>query len=172
MATVTLRSLEKHDLPQLNAWRNDPALMATLGANFMFIPQQVDDAWYDSYLASRDKALRLSILTPDQRYIGNVNLTSIHPINRSAELSIMIGDPSERGKGYGTQSVKAAVRHGFDDLALNRIYLQVLADNEAAIRTYQRCGFSDEGVKRQEVFKCGAFHDMRCMAILRSEFRY
>lgn len=167
--SITLRELERADLPTLNAWRNDESLMASLGNNFLFITSAVDDAWFEGYLAARDKAVRLSILS-DGRYIGNVNLTSIHAINRSAEYSIMIGAAGDRGKGAGALATQHILRHGFADRGLNRIYLTVLSDNVAAIRMYEKVGFRREGIKRQDVFKNGRFHDMVMMSILREEF--
>lgn len=167
---ITLRELEKSDLAQLNSWRNDPALIASLGNNFLFISGAVDDAWFENYLQQRDKVVRLSILA-DGRYIGNVNLTSIHPINRSAEFSIMIGSAQERGKGVGLEATRHMLHHAFEDRGLNRVYLTVLKDNAAAIALYKKIGFKEEGVKRQEIFKNGQFHDVVMMAILREEFK-
>lgn len=167
---ITLRELEKSDLAQLNSWRNDPELVASLGNNFLFISGAVDDAWFNSYLQNRDKAIRLSILS-DGKYIGNVNLTSIHPINRSAEYSIMIGVAEERGKKVGLEATQQILRHAFEDRGLNRVYLTVLSDNVAAIGLYEKVGFKREGVKRQDIFKNGQFHDVVMMAILASEFK-
>lgn len=161
-----LRALEPVDLPQLNRWRNDPALIETLGANFHYIPEQVDAEWYDHYLKNRQQAHRLSILV-DEEYIGNVNLTGIHPVNRSAEFSIMIGNPAFRGKGIGRQATIHMLQYGFFNLNLNRIWLTVMAENKPAIALYEQCGFQHEGIKRQDVFKSGRFHDMVMMAMLR-----
>jgi diamine N-acetyltransferase len=167
---ITLRELERSDLPTLNRWRNDPALMALLGNNFLFIAEAVDEAWFASYLAQRDRQVRLSIVE-EGRYVGNVNLTAIHPINRSAEFSLMIGEASDRGRGIGAAATRYMLQHGFHDRGLNRIYLQVLKENHAAIHLYEKAGFKHEGVKRQEIFKNGQFHDMLCMAILRSDYQ-
>jgi diamine N-acetyltransferase len=167
---IRLRALEKSDLPILNKWRNLPALISTLGANFAYIPETVDERWYDHYLAHRESALRLSIIVEDSgEYIGNANLTSIHPVNRTAEFSLMIGDERFHKKGIGTSATLAVLAHGFSDLGLNRIYLNVLSHHQAAIALYRKCGFVHEGIKREEVFKDGTFHDMCIMAILQRD---
>lgn len=168
---IKLRELEKADLEMLNSWRNDPELMSSLGNNFLFISGAVDAAWFENYLQNRDKAIRLSIITtPDNRYIGNVNLTSIHAINRSAEFSILIGSPQDRGKGIGREATHYMLRHAFEDRGLHRIYLSVLQENTAALKLYEKIGFKKEGVKRQDIFKNGQFHDVVIMAMLQSEF--
>lgn len=42
-----LRELERKDLPAINKWRNDPELIALLGAPFRYINLDVDIKWYE-----------------------------------------------------------------------------------------------------------------------------
>ena len=169
---IRLRELERADLPALNRWRNDPELLDLLGNNFLFIAGAVDEKWYESYLASRDHNVRLAItLGPDGQYVGNVNLTGIHPVNRSAEFSILIGEKTVWGKGVGLEATRLMLAHAFGDRNLHRVYLGVLAGNERALRLYERVGFRAEGTQREAVFKNGAYHDLVTMAMLRHEHR-
>ncbi|MDB5336428.1 MAG: acetyltransferase family protein [Planctomycetaceae bacterium] len=168
---IHLRELEHGDLAQLNSWRNDPEVVDWLGNNFLFISRDVDDEWFRSYLANRDRALRLTIIvTKTGEYIGNVNLTSIHPINRSAEFSILIGERRYWSQGIGRQASEFMLRHAFNDLNLNRVYLSVLSHHERAIRLYYHLGFAVEGNLREAIFKHGLFFDLQMMSILKSEF--
>lgn len=48
--------------------------------------------------------------------------------------------PEHRGRGLGTQLICRAL-HGFRQAGLRRVYLEVTAQNEAAIRLYRRIGF-------------------------------
>jgi ribosomal protein S18 acetylase RimI-like enzyme len=48
--------------------------------------------------------------------------------------------PGHRGKGLGTALLHQALC-GFRDSGLSRAYLEVTAQNSAAIRLYQRLGF-------------------------------
>jgi RimJ/RimL family protein N-acetyltransferase len=169
---IKLRELERADLADLNRWRNDADLLELLGNNFLFIAGAVDEKWYESYLAARDRNVRLAITLSDTRqYVGNVNLTGIHAVNRSAEFSILIGEKTAWGRGVGSEAANLMLRHAFGDLNLNRIYLTVLASNQRALRLYERLGFRTEGTQRQAVFKNGAFHDLVMMSLLRHEYR-
>lgn len=169
---LILRELEKGDLPKLNAWRNDKRLLDLLGNNFLFISSAVDAAWFENYISNRDKAVRLAIVVADSNeYIGNVNLTSLHPVNRSAEFSILIGEEAYWSKGLGSIATRMMLEHGFNDRGLNRIYLTLLKDNTRALKLYEKMGFKVEGVKRQDVFKNGEFQDSIMMSILKSEFK-
>jgi diamine N-acetyltransferase len=166
-----LREIERTDLPRINQWRNDPELIGLLGANFFFIGAGIDERWFEGYLANRDKAVRLAIVVgPEHTHIGNVQLTSIHAINRTAEFSIFIGDKNYWSAGYGRVATEQILQHGFNDLNLNRIYLTLLQDNERARRMYLRLGFTEEGCQRQAIFKGGRYHDVLEMAMLREDF--
>jgi RimJ/RimL family protein N-acetyltransferase len=170
--TIRLRELERSDLPQLNFWRNDKGLIDLLGNNFLFISSAIDERWFDDYLHSRDQAVRLAIIVEQTgQYIGNVNLTSIHRVNRSAEFSILVGDRHHWGKGIGQAASRLMLAHAFDDLNLHRVYLSVIKDNHRAIHVYKKVGFSEEGCQRHAIFKDGLYCDLVIMSILRDEFQ-
>lgn len=166
-----LSELSREHLGQINTWRNDPEVVDLLGNNFLFITEEVDNAWYDNYLNNRRTQVRLAIVALDTgNHIGNVQLTDIHPINRSAEFSILIGDRRYWNKGAGTYAMQEMLRHGFLDLNLNRIVLTVLPHNAPAIALYQKCGFVHEGCDRQAIYKGGTYHDLLRMALLREDY--
>ena len=166
-----LREIEKNDLHIINQWRNDKELIDLLGNNFIYIAGEVDEAWYGNYLRNRDTAVRPAITDRGQSdlLIGTVQLTGIHPINRSAEFSIMIGNKSYWSKGAGLFSTKAILEHGFRNLNLNRIFLTVIDSNHRAIRMYEKAGFKREGVMREAIFKNGVFVNTIIMSILKCE---
>ena len=45
------------------------------------------------------------------------------------------------GMGYATEAAQACVRHGFEDLGLERIVADVDPDNIASIHVLEKCGF-------------------------------
>lgn len=165
---LALREIERADIARINAWRNDPEVISGLFAGFRYITEEVDQAWFDAYLRSRDSNIRLAILNGG-RHIGNVQLTGIHPVNRSAEFSIFIGDKDQRGQGAGNWATRRMILHGFTELNLNRIFLTVLEDNRPAIRVYEKAGFRTEGLQRQAVFKDGRYQNAIMMSLLAAE---
>jgi ribosomal protein S18 acetylase RimI-like enzyme len=48
--------------------------------------------------------------------------------------------PSHRGRGVGTALISAALA-GFQRVGLSRVYLEVTAQNDGAVRLYKRMGF-------------------------------
>lgn len=168
---IGLRELCREDLEQINRWRNDHEVLDYLGANFLYIGEEIDQVWFNTFLKHRDRDVRLAILdTTKSLHIGNVNLTGIHPINRTAEFSIMIGEKDYWSKGAGTKATQLILRHGFEDLNLNRIYLYVLTGNERARKMYYSLGFTSEGCLRQATYKNGDYKDLEIMALLKKDY--
>lgn len=161
-----LRELNKNDLITINEWRNDPELISSLEAPYRFINIDVDNEWYENYLKRRATAVRCAIVeeSDSNSIIGLISLINIDYINRSAELHIFIGDKKNRGKGIGTFAVNAMIEHGFNNLNLRRIELEVLEDNAIAVHTYEKCGFIREGLKRSAIFKNGKYVSVIIMA--------
>ena len=96
-----------------------------------------EEAWFDA-LANRaphEKPLAIECREGNGwRLIGNSGFFDFDFTAHSAEIGIMIGDKSYWNKGYGTEAMGLLLRHGFDTLNLNRIFLRVYVSNPRAIR--------------------------------------
>ena len=166
-----LRELNLKDLVTVNRWRNDPELIAMLGAPFRYIDLKVDEKWYEGYMSNRSSAVRCAVVDEEDSILGLVSLVSINALNQSGELHIMIGDRENRGKGIGKFAVQKMLHHAFMNLNLQRVELTVLASHHCAQHLYEKCGFVKEGIKRRAKFKNGSFEDMLLYAILLDEYK-
>jgi putative acetyltransferase len=72
-----------------------------------------------------------------------------------------------QGKGIGTALMAAALDLADNWLNLTRLELTVFADNEPAIRLYDKFGFTTEGTLVQYVLRDGEFSDCITMARIR-----
>lgn len=165
-----LRELERKDLEAINNWRNDPVLIACLGAPYRYINIDVDIKWYENYMASRATTVRCAIVEEDDKILGLISLTGVDYMNQSAELHIMIGDSENQGKGMGTFAVKEILNHAFNNMNLHRVELGVLESNTRAIHLYEKCGFVKEGLKRDYIYKNGKFENLYIYSCLKEEF--
>ena len=102
--------------------------------------------------------------------IGQCGLGRIDHFNRRCELGIAIGR-EYWGKGFGQDAVRTLIDYAFDHLNMNRVALQVLADEPRAVTAYHKAGFSDEGRLRQHAWVNGAFADEMMMAVLREDWQ-
>ena len=55
----------------------------------------------------------------------------------------------EKGKGYGKESMEALFKYAFEDLKMNRLWLDVYPDNAIGIKLYESLGMHKDGVLRQ-----------------------
>ena len=166
-----LRELERRDIPIINGWRNDPELIANLGATFRYINPDVDSAWYDNYMKTRSNSVRCAIVSEDSdEIIGLVSLMNIDHLNQCAEFHIMIGSSENQNRGAGTFAVNAMLNHAFMNLNLQRVELFCNVSNTRAQHVYEKAGFVREGIRRKARFKNGSFIDVIQYGILREEF--
>jgi RimJ/RimL family protein N-acetyltransferase len=165
---VTLTPLRKADMRVLFRWINDRA-QVLLNAPYHPVSQTEHRTWFEGLHKRKDVFVYGIRRRVDMTLIGSCQLHSIHPIHRSAELQIRIGEVRARGKGYGTEALRLLLDFGFRDLNLHRIYLHVFKTNTRAIRLYKKCGFRTEGVLREHAWVDGEFVDVLVMAKLRAE---
>ncbi len=122
------------------------------------------------YLADEeDPAARQFTITLNDRPIGRVVLADIEPGWKAELWRIYIGELSERGRGYGRQTMEAIMGYAFNDLELERFYLDHYTGNPAS-ELYLSLGFKYEGVLRKNCRKNGVLYDVHLMSILREEY--
>ena len=169
---VRLRATERDDVKKFYCWVNDPDVTRYLS---LYLPMSTVDEenWFDA-MTKRDqseKPLVIEIRDGNEwKTIGNCVVFGIDSVSRLGELGIMLGEKDEWDKGYGTEAMHLLVRHCFDTLNLNRVYLHVYAGNLRAKRSYEKAGFVEEGRLRESVYKHGKYDDVIVMSILRSEW--
>lgn len=179
---VRLRPPERSDLDQFVAWLSNPELRHYITVRY--ISDALEQRWFERLLESTSGG------TPDQLHfvietvegtqadrkvsgtpIGVISLFSINWRDRCAEVGITIGDPACWGQGYGTDAMRVILDIGFNWYNLHRVDLHVVADNERAIRSYEKVGFRQEGKLREAVFVDGSYRDLLLMSILGREYQ-
>ncbi|MGE7093628.1 GNAT family N-acetyltransferase [Lysinibacillus sp. NPDC048646] len=104
-----------------------------------------------------------------QQLIGSCSVYSINWKNSTCSVGISVGE-EWRGRGLGTDAMRTLITFIFDYIAINKIKLQVFSFNGPAIRSYEKCGFTKEGILRNEIFRFGKFHDIVLFGLLREEW--
>ena len=61
-------------------------------------------------------------------------------------LKFVMVDPSERGKGYGKEMLKLAVKYAFDITKADAVQLMVFTENAAARKCYESVGFTERSI--------------------------
>jgi RimJ/RimL family protein N-acetyltransferase len=166
---IYLRPLEREDAQQCVAWFNNPEITRWL---LMYRPinLRAEEEFIDKALQSEHDLVLGIVVQNNDRLIGGTGLHQIDFKNRHAGFGISIGEKEEWDKGYGTEATRLMVRHAFETLNLNRVWLHVYEYNQRGIRTYEKVGFQKEGILRQDTYGEGRYWDTIVMAILREEW--
>lgn len=106
-------------------------------------------------------------ITKDNKgnYIGVIYLNRVDFRNKNAFIGIY-SDPDNRMLGAGNILIDCIKKLAFDKAKLHTIKLEVIDNNEQAIRFYSKHGFNIEGKLREFVNKDGKWYDVIVMGIL------
>lgn len=168
-SAARLRPLEPGDVDSLIRWVNDAAVALYLSQAVAYPASESDGfRWLEALSRSHTDRV-FAIETLDGRLIGSIGLHAIRWIDRKAELAVMIGERDCWNRGYGTWAVRETLRLGFEEMSLQRIYLRVASDHEAAIRLYRKCGFQPEGLLRKDRYVGRGYGDTLMMSVLKEE---
>jgi aminoglycoside 6'-N-acetyltransferase len=88
---------------------------------------------------------------------------------RHAGIDLFLSE-DVHGQGLGTDAVRTMALHLVHDRGHHRLVIDPAADNDAAIRAYEKVGFRPVGVMRQyERLSGGEWHDGLLMDLLADE---
>jgi len=168
---IRLTALRSGDAQSLAHWYEDGEFARLFDASPAY-PKTESTLikWMETTDRDRD-AIALGIrLHYSDDLIGYVEIDGIQWAHGCGWLAIGIGNPSQRQKGYGTEAMQLLLRFAFHELNLHRLQLSVFSYNEAAIRLYEKLGFTREGAFREYLQRDGKRYDMLLYGLLASEW--
>lgn len=141
---TTLRAWKDQDLPILLAMRNNFALqqqlMAVPRSNS---PEQVRE-WLSRRTKSSDSLLFVIAEKESDCAVGYLQVVGMEPTHGVGYFGICIS-PDAQGSGFGGEAITLLLGYLRDVLGLRKLMLEVLAQNDGALRLYKKLGFSQTG---------------------------
>ncbi len=154
-----------HDLTLLRALSRRPAMpfsVAQMKKKYEAIEKEVDESKRLFHFTIRGKE--------DGRLLGFVRIEGIEWTHGIASLKMVIGDPAERGKGYGSEVMQLILHFCFNELNLYRLSAVVVEDNPGALKFFQKFGFVEEVRRRKAILRDGQTWDSIHLGLLRDEW--
>ena len=148
----------------------DEESMRLTGTQSTFTEDQVR-GWLEGLADRHDRADWAVIRLEDGAHIGEVVLNDLDDLNESMNIRIALSGEAARGRGYGTEAIRAVLDHAFDVVGLHRVSLDVISFNPGAQRAYEKCGFLVEGRQRHTMKWDGEWVDSILMGILATDPR-
>ena len=102
--------------------------------------------------------------------LGHIELSRINR-NRSAFISRVYVSTRHRGRGIGTEMLKALLLIAFREFRLHRVESSVYTFNKNAIRLYEHAGFMREGLLRDVLFTGKEYWSEYRYSMLATEWR-
>jgi len=168
-----LRVVEESDLQQLREWRNNSALRQYFreyrGLTFL------DQAhWFESLLGDDTKIM---FAIDSKGLVGCCGLTNIDWVNRSAEISIYLGevelgkDPVYIDNKIAPAALKELMTYAFDECGLSRLWAEVFSFDNLKADLFTSAGFEKEATLRGAHFTKGKAFDSNIYGYLVDEWR-
>ena len=105
------------------------------------------DAPAEGFPWDEPESIRLTVEV-DGKIAGLIQFwEETEPKYRHATIDVFL-DPAVHGRGVGTEAVRLVMRHVIEDRGHHRITIDPAVGNAAAIRAYQKAGFTEVGVMR------------------------
>ena len=180
--SVTLKNVIREDINRLILWLQDPEIYESWfgrytynqSAHLGYEPEEMlhasEDEWNEVFHDPHHEPHR-SIFSI---YLGNTHIgeaqLSIDESLGDAQISILIGDPKNWHKGYGTQTAMALLEHIFVHLSLHRAWVDIPEYNVEAYKMFEILGFSHEGTLRKSRPHKGSRHNSFIMGMLLEEY--
>jgi diamine N-acetyltransferase len=150
---IILRAPEPSDVDLLYKWENDPEIWQISNTVTPFskfiLEKYIENAHLDIYQV---KQLRLMIdvrknIGTRFRTVGTIDLFDFDPYHNRAGVGILIGDKTDRKKGYASLALEKFVHYCFNTLQLHQLYCNITRGNSDSLKLFRRCGFKISGRK-------------------------
>ena len=167
---VTLRAMQQSDMQMICDMFNDPELESMVVGWAFPISIEQQQRWFEKHVGDQFD-FRFVIETNEDGAVGIATLTEIDWKNRRASHGIKLARSNARQKGVGTDAIMAIERYAFDELGLHRLNGSWFKSNLASQAVYKKCGWREEGVLKDYIYKNGEWKDLVSVRILESEYR-
>ncbi|KAI9456166.1 acyl-CoA N-acyltransferase [Russula earlei] len=164
-----LRPFQPGDSELLLNLYNDPEIQSLAFTDYV-APKL--EKWIKEMASSHENSPGFLGLVEDKAtraFVGHVSLTISGAKNRNCSFGIAL-KREWWGKGIGTEITRWLVNHAFGKLAVHRITLKVLANNDRALAVYKRVGFVEECRVRKYNWDDGKRLDLVSLVILDEEW--
>ena len=153
---IELCQLEQGNLATLRDWRNQPNIRERC-REYRLLNMLNQERWWEQM--TLDPHIEMFGIRVPNVLVGVCGLTSIHWVNRTAEVSIYVGHEDFQRKGIGLAALKALESKAFGQFNLHRLWAETYSFNGPAIGLFEKAGYVLEGTMKAHVFWRGRYWD-------------
>lgn len=126
--------------------------------------------WYEKYLHNRNAHSFIIMSKEDDTIYGYLSFKILNEVSRNGHLAIKLCKEA-RGKGYGTDALKTAMKFLFFQYNMHRLTSHIIDYNIASQKLFiDKCGWKKEGTAREAIYMNGKYYDNILIGILKEDF--
>lgn len=161
---IYLRTMEPEDLDLMYKMENDPTMWDvssfTVPYSRFVLKQYIESSQSDIFA---DKQLRLMIIRrADNCTLGTIDIADFVPLHSRGAVGIAIYK-DYRKEGYATDALKLLSDYAFRFLFVRQLYAYVAVNNEASVRLFNSCGFTQSGLLKDWLLTPDGYKDALLM---------
>ena len=170
---IRLKALAPQDLAESNwvGWFNDEVMCRHNQHHYFPNTVELQGEWLESLKAPSKLQLGIVDRADESKICGVVSLSNIDWIDRHAEIAGIQDKSTSTNPALFLEAWSFMLRHGFEQLGLQKIYGGTFHPHSAAALT-RAFNFEIEGVQRRHVFKSGVLEDVTLVAVFHDTIRY
>ena len=141
MQTIQLKAMTRELCHELyRHWTNDASIYMDMR---LFRPHVYDEVAVNRYFDAKgqDASRRLFAIMLGDTVVGELQLKQIEHDKKECTLSIHMQNDAVKGKGYGTQAERLAVKIAFDELGMAAVNADTVMKNTRSQRVLEKAGF-------------------------------
>ena len=159
---IYLRAIDYSDTANIIKWRNSDEVRK----RFIYQKDFTEEShlsWMKNKVETGEVCQMIICMCEGDVPVGSVYVRDIDRVHNKGEYGIFIGEESARGHGVGTRAASLMVKYSFETLKLHRLFLRAFADNERALKSYEKAGFVKEALLKDDVCIDGEYRDIILM---------
>lgn len=167
---IYLREVRQTDVNEnYYKWMNDEEVNRFLETRF--VPQSIESIkkYVEKFDGNINEVFLAICLKENGNHIGNIKLGPINWIHRFADVSLVIGDKNQWGKGFATEAINLITNYAFSVLNLHKLRAGCYEQNEGSKKAFEKSGYSVESVFKKQYFYMGKYIDSFSMVIFNKE---
>lgn len=167
---VCLRNIEESDKDILKALINDESISQSVVGWSKPISSVEHTLWFNNLKNDENFRYMISNTKKNDEAYGTAIISKIDWKNRNCSIDIKLLHDFQ-GKGYGYETLILLIRYIFEELNMNRIFVNILESNEQSLSLFEKIGFVREGIQRKAIYKNGKYNNLIMYSILKEEYQ-
>jgi len=150
-STIFLRTLQSNDVDNILKWENNPKNWQVSGTIRDFTEEEIEVFVNSEHDLEVNQQIRYVIcLNSTKEAIGTLDLFEHDAQSKTVGIGILIANQENRKRGYASETLNLIIDYCRNELKLVNLFCNIIKDNTASIRLFEKCGF--QFIEEKELF--------------------